>query len=804
MSPPPSDAALALAWAAGQEQAYATLVERYGGMIYARCRRALPSADAEDAAQAVFLILARRGKVAAASPKLAAWLMEVARNVIRNAQRARRSCAARQQALPEQLAGPAADPDPAELRRELDTALEELPERERSAIALYFLAGHTLAEVAAHQGAPLTTIASRVQRGLERLRIAFARRQRQLAATGLLVFLLNEGRAEVPPQLAAHLYRLPLPSTTIPAAIAALARVRVQGFSSMTALILAGSGVILSGTVAVLAFSGPGREDPPPDPPASDVVTVDPVPAGDPLFDFERGQFVYRIQVHDLPRTLDRLGGAPEGLLLGDSNLAEGRAELAALGLSDLEMAVDVFAMFTPEQRRMFNEAQRVMPGGTHPSAEEARQLQRQLAESQHANPPDIKKIAFRCRIGHEPGHAAAVQARMDVLTAAIDQIRISAQAGAAPADASGRWLQAVSGARGTTIAQDGEGPLGSLAWYDAQPLPLRHAGADVEICGWYRPLAGGEPVLVADTHAQLTPQGLRLHAWTMQDPRRAGLPSGQTVDDAVLAQIPTDALAGGAVALRSGSMNILFTNMLAGFEAGSETFQGEGPHNKIVVGVDPGHGLRTTGLIPPAALTAVRALAACIDSVDGHAVLWLSPGSFLPSVQVILDCPEQPAMDLLSALGAWGNGQRGEDGTWQFLTHLGPAQAAWLGGKLYLTTNPGGVAAMRTPGTQGFHAVPDVQEALAAMQGPRWCKVVVRSEALIAQLEPLAAAWAPPQQTERIRTFAAASGDVGRAAYLSMQVDAQGMTVDASGLVAAVVAAIAASQGMAAISGMN
>lgn len=86
----PVDEHLAKAWAQGDEGAFAAIVHRYGPMIQARCARVLPDADADDATQAVFLVLLRRAPQAAASPRLAAWLLRVADNVCRNAHRDRR------------------------------------------------------------------------------------------------------------------------------------------------------------------------------------------------------------------------------------------------------------------------------------------------------------------------------------------------------------------------------------------------------------------------------------------------------------------------------------------------------------------------------------------------------------------------------------------------------------------------------------------------------------------------------------------------------------------------------------------
>ena len=57
------------------EEAFALIVRRYGGAVWAACRR-LAGRDAEDAFQAVFLTLAR--KASSVSGSLPAWLHEVA------------------------------------------------------------------------------------------------------------------------------------------------------------------------------------------------------------------------------------------------------------------------------------------------------------------------------------------------------------------------------------------------------------------------------------------------------------------------------------------------------------------------------------------------------------------------------------------------------------------------------------------------------------------------------------------------------------------------------------------------------
>ncbi|MBA3846995.1 MAG: RNA polymerase subunit sigma-70, partial [Planctomycetes bacterium] len=54
------DHALLVAWRTGDDDAFRRLVERHAPLVRAKCRRQLGDADAEDATQAVFLLLSRK------------------------------------------------------------------------------------------------------------------------------------------------------------------------------------------------------------------------------------------------------------------------------------------------------------------------------------------------------------------------------------------------------------------------------------------------------------------------------------------------------------------------------------------------------------------------------------------------------------------------------------------------------------------------------------------------------------------------------------------------------------------------
>src|SRR5262245_26565291 len=176
---PPTDAelVLALAPACGErEVAFEALVERYGSMVLGVCRRVLTDThDAEDAFQAVFLVLARKANTISPPGTVGGWLYGVA---VRTARKAKTAAARRRRReMAATNTARAANPDRevggdlqrAELRALIDDELAALPEPQRAVVVLCDLHGKTRAEAAAELDRPEGTIAAWLARGRKAL-----------------------------------------------------------------------------------------------------------------------------------------------------------------------------------------------------------------------------------------------------------------------------------------------------------------------------------------------------------------------------------------------------------------------------------------------------------------------------------------------------------------------------------------------------------------------------------------------------------------------------------------------------------
>jgi len=173
---------------AAAEAALAVLYERYSGVVFGLAVRMLgDAAAAEEVLQESFWRVWRyAGNYEPGRVRFVTWLLRIATNLAISEQRKRARRPRTSSLTPpvslgesedEQGTADVADPDPAvpdqvwhaEQRRAVSAALATLPRAQRQAVELAYYGGLTHAQIAARQGAPLSTVKTRLALGLRKL-----------------------------------------------------------------------------------------------------------------------------------------------------------------------------------------------------------------------------------------------------------------------------------------------------------------------------------------------------------------------------------------------------------------------------------------------------------------------------------------------------------------------------------------------------------------------------------------------------------------------------------------------------------
>lgn len=242
----------------GSEQAFATLVERYAGLVHSAALRmaAGDSHLAEDVTQLVFSDLAQRAGRLSANVMLGGWLHRhacfVAANVLRTERRRR---AREEKAVAMKILENESEERFAQLAPILDAAVNRLGTDDRTAIILRFFEGQDFPQISQALGNTEDAVRMRVNRALEKLRRILMRRGVTLSS-GVLATTLTANVVEaVPAGLVASA------TATAMAGSTAISTLKIIPLITMTKLKAAGIALLCAGlaTPIVLQQQANGR-----------------------------------------------------------------------------------------------------------------------------------------------------------------------------------------------------------------------------------------------------------------------------------------------------------------------------------------------------------------------------------------------------------------------------------------------------------------------------------------------------------------------------------------------------------------
>jgi RNA polymerase sigma factor (sigma-70 family) len=188
------------------ETAFTQLVRQRVDFVYAVALRQVAGDAhlAEEVAQNVFLVLARKAEAVARRDILVSWLYTTTRLAALQARRNQVRWHQRQWEAHQmqEMSSAEGQPDWPELRPVLDEAMHELGERDRAAILLRYFEGRPLAQVGQALGLGENSARMRVDRALEKLREGLGRRGITSTGAALATALASQPAVAAPQGLA--------------------------------------------------------------------------------------------------------------------------------------------------------------------------------------------------------------------------------------------------------------------------------------------------------------------------------------------------------------------------------------------------------------------------------------------------------------------------------------------------------------------------------------------------------------------------------------------------------------------------
>src|SRR2546421_377979 len=243
------------------EDAFATLVSRHINLVYSVILRQLRDAHlAEEVTQAAFLILARKAGSLNSKTILSAWLCRTAQYAAADVLKTQRRRQRREQEM--QMESVLNQPEPVspawiEITPLLDVAMNQLGEKDHTAIVLRYFDGKDLKQIGAALGVSENTAKTRVSRAMEKFRKYFIRRGITLPAAVIAGAVSANSVQAAPIGLATSVTVAAVKGTVVTTATLTLIKttLKIMAWTKLKTAVVVGAIVIMAtgtGTVVVL------------------------------------------------------------------------------------------------------------------------------------------------------------------------------------------------------------------------------------------------------------------------------------------------------------------------------------------------------------------------------------------------------------------------------------------------------------------------------------------------------------------------------------------------------------------------